>query len=195
MNHNRVHELRRMHRGPLRDAPASINRDLSRNESNTTGVGGPLKSANHGERVAVGPIPGRTAEGCVLSVVNGTHQEANRNSQASATSTTTSGKSRRKTHVGPWRLGKTLGRGSTARVRLAKHAVTGQYAAVKIVAKTAANVERRGISMKPWEGIEGGPDEDRRLPFSIEREVVIMKLIQHPHVIALYDVWENRGEL
>ena len=35
----------------------------------------------------------------------------------------------------------------------------------------------------------------RLMPFGIEREVVIMKLIEHPNVINLYDVWENRGEL
>lgn len=33
------------------------------------------------------------------------------------------------------------------------------------------------------------------MPCGIEREVVIMKLIEHPNVISLYDVWENRGEL
>ena len=33
------------------------------------------------------------------------------------------------------------------------------------------------------------------LSYSIEREVVIMKLIEHPNVMSLYDVWENRGEL
>ena len=37
---------------------------------------------------------------------------------------------------------------------------------------------------------------DRRvLPFGIEREIVIMKIIEHPNVIKLYDVWENCGEL
>lgn len=35
----------------------------------------------------------------------------------------------------------------------------------------------------------------RQMPSGIEREVVIMKLIEHPNVISLYDVWENRGEL
>lgn len=33
------------------------------------------------------------------------------------------------------------------------------------------------------------------MSYSIEREVVIMKLIEHPNVMSLYDVWENRGEL
>ena len=33
------------------------------------------------------------------------------------------------------------------------------------------------------------------LPYGIEREVVIMKLIEHPNIMKLYDVWENKGEL
>lgn len=33
------------------------------------------------------------------------------------------------------------------------------------------------------------------LPYGIEREVIIMKLIEHANVMALYDVWENKGEL
>jgi len=33
------------------------------------------------------------------------------------------------------------------------------------------------------------------IPFGIEREVVIMKLLNHPNVVQLYDVWENRNEL
>lgn len=49
---------------------------------------------------------------------------------------TNSSKRKSKNHVGPWKLGRTLGRGSTGRVRLAKHSETGQLAAVKIVPKS-----------------------------------------------------------
>ncbi|KAI9809096.1 MAG: hypothetical protein M1825_002385 [Sarcosagium campestre] len=137
------------------------------------------------------------AENPRLSAVVGTEPKStsNRNSQASTTSTTASGGGRRKTHVGPWRLGKTLGRGATARVRLAKHAITGQLAAVKIISKAAAAHVHRSSSIKGKDFVTEDPGEDRRMPFGIEREVVIMKLIQHEHVIALYDIWENRGEL
>ena len=31
--------------------------------------------------------------------------------------------------------------------------------------------------------------------FGIEREIVIMKLIDHPNVMNLFDVWETNGEL
>ncbi|KAL2001789.1 hypothetical protein VTN02DRAFT_1217 [Thermoascus thermophilus] len=122
--------------------------------------------------------------------------DSNRNSTISAASTT-SGKGRRKTHVGPWQLGRTLGKGATGRVRLAKHAVTGQSAAIKIVSKkSAAMVQSESIAaMDRNAGLLTGAPGARPMPFGIEREVVIMKLIEHPNVINLYDVWENRGEL
>lgn len=125
-------------------------------------------------------------------------RSSNRDSQASATSTNMSG-NRRKTHVGPWRLGRTLGKGSSGRVRKARHALTGQDAAVKIVSKHVAKKLRTEslANMDTMLGSQISIDHRgrRRIPFGIEREVVIMKLIEHPHIITLYDVWENRGEL
>ncbi|TKA51046.1 hypothetical protein B0A53_05841 [Rhodotorula sp. CCFEE 5036] len=81
--------------------------------------------------------------------------------------------------VGPWRIGKTVGEGSSGRVKLAKHKVTGQYAAVKIVPKPRKK------------------DQDRanKMLLGIEREIVIMKLIEHPNVLRLLDVWETGSEL
>lgn len=131
-----------------------------------------------------------------LSSVIDTDHSSKRNSAISTTSTA-SGKPRRKTHVGPWRLGRTLGKGSTGRVRLAKHAATGQIAAIKIVSKrSAAMVQSESIAtMDKHPGLVPCAPGTRVMPYGIEREVVIMKLIQHPNVINLYDVWENRGEL
>lgn len=31
--------------------------------------------------------------------------------------------------------------------------------------------------------------------FKVEREIAIMKLIEHPHVLHLYDVYENKKYL
>lgn len=87
-----------------------------------------------------------------------------------------------KMRVGPWLLGRTLGKGSSGRVRLAKHVETGQLAAVKIVGKGSNDGDV-------------GNNLERSLPPGLEREVVIMKLICHPNVIGLWDVWENTGEL
>ena len=99
--------------------------------------------------------------------------------------------------MGPWQLGRTLGKGATGRVRLAKHALTGQAAAIKIVSKkSAALVQSASMAQMDKEvtAMTSAPGF-RLMPFGIEREVVIMKLIEHPNVINLYDVWENRGEL
>ncbi|KKK12033.1 hypothetical protein P175DRAFT_0442907 [Aspergillus ochraceoroseus IBT 24754] len=118
-----------------------------------------------------------------------------RNSAVSAGSIV-SGRGKRKTHVGPWQLGRTLGSGATGRVRLAKHAVTGQAAAIKIVSKKSAAISQSDsiAAMDRQAGNFIGTGT-RQMPSGIEREVVIMKLIEHANVISLYDVWENRGEL
>lgn len=80
-------------------------------------------------------------------------------------------------------------------MRKARHAITGQDAAIKIVSKHMAEMLRT-TSLANMEKLLSVGDEGKRLvPFGIEREVVIMKLIEHPNVISLYDVWENRGEL
>ncbi|KAK9452879.1 kinase-like domain-containing protein, partial [Dipodascopsis uninucleata] len=108
--------------------------------------------------------------------------------QGATRTNSTSSTSKRKTHVGPWRLGRTLGRGSSGRVRLAKHNLTGKLAAVKIVPKSIVFDDNDSNSHRRIRDGAG-------MPYGIEREVVIMKLIEHPNVMGLYDVWENHGEL
>lgn len=120
------------------------------------------------------------------------NRNSNRDSQISTCSTNASGKSRRKTHVGPWQLGRTIGKGASGRVRKARHAYTGQDAAIKIVSKKSAEMLRSTSLAFMDKMAQSGK---RVIPFGIEREVVIMKLIEHPNIISLYDVWENRGEL
>lgn len=41
---------------------------------------------------------------------------------------------------------------------------------------------------------EAGAKADKML-LGIEREIVIMKLIEHPNVLRLYDVWETGSDL
>ncbi|GAA6047066.1 hypothetical protein JCM3770_004179 [Rhodotorula araucariae] len=83
------------------------------------------------------------------------------------------------TMVGPWRIGRTVGEGSSGRVKLVKHKVTGQYAAVKIVPKPRRQNQEKAD----------------KLLLGIEREIVIMKLIEHPNILRLLDVWETGSEL
>ncbi|PAV75934.1 hypothetical protein WR25_19142 [Diploscapter pachys] len=42
-------------------------------------------------------------------------------------------------HVGKYKLLKTIGKGNFAKVKLAKHVITGQEVAIKIIDKTALN--------------------------------------------------------
>jgi serine/threonine-protein kinase HSL1, negative regulator of Swe1 kinase len=76
------------------------------------------------------------------------------------------------------------------RVRLAKNVNTGQLAAVKIVPKSVTPTAKKKDDFNKTAKVG-----DTELSYGIEREVVIMKLIEHPNVMRLYDVWENRGEL
>lgn len=132
-----------------------------------------------------------------LSAIANEYPASNRNSQISTASTNSEGKSLKRC-IGPWKLGKTLGKGATARVRLARHIITGQEVAVKIVQKENAYLSQAGslaaLDQADQNTIE--PDDGlRRMPIGIEREVAIMKLIQHPHIMELYDIWENRTEM
>lgn len=123
---------------------------------------------------------------------------SNRNSQFSTASTNVSDGRKIKQMIGPWRLGKTLGRGATARVRLARHTQTGQEAAVKIVQKKNAQISQAGSLAaldKAMAATQSQEDGARRMPIGIEREVAIMKLIEHPNIMKLYDIWENRLEM
>lgn len=124
--------------------------------------------------------------------------EVKRESQFSNISSTASSIRARKTHIGPWQLGKTLGKGSSARVRAARHRVTHQLAAVKIVAKSTSQLTQAG-SLAQLAKVENSQpvmaDGVRRIPLAIEREVAIMKLIEHPNIVRMFDIWENRSEM
>ncbi len=126
-------------------------------------------------------------------------EAAKRLSQASYDSTS-SGRSKKnyKTHIGPWQLGKTLGKGSSARVRLCRHNVTHQLAAVKIVNRRMAYLVQDSslAALSKWDNsLPKQLNGEMRVPMAIEREVAILKLIEHPHIMKLYDIWENRSEV
>ncbi|XP_044763334.1 serine/threonine-protein kinase BRSK2 [Coccinella septempunctata] len=77
-------------------------------------------------------------------------------------------------YVGPYRLEKTLGKGQTGLVKLGVHCVTGKKVAIKIINREKLS---ESVLMK------------------VEREIAIMKLIDHPHVLGLTDVYENKKYL
>lgn len=73
------------------------------------------------------------------------------------------------------------------RVRIAQHATTGQEAAVKIVPRQLLANSRMSLG-------EMSQKQDK-LTLGIEREIVIMKLIEHPNLLGLWDVYETSKEL
>lgn len=77
--------------------------------------------------------------------------------------------------LGHYLLGRTLGEGTFGKVKLARHLLTGERVAVKILEKAkiveVADVER------------------------VAREVQILKTIRHPHVVQLYEIIETPGQL
>ncbi|CAK5267567.1 unnamed protein product, partial [Mycena citricolor] len=88
--------------------------------------------------------------------------------------------------IGLWKIGRTIGTGSSGRVRIARNSRTGQYAAVKIVSKACLDSTR---------SLEHLIEEVEHTQLSVEREIVVMKLIDHPNIMRLYDVWETSSEL
>jgi serine/threonine-protein kinase HSL1 (negative regulator of Swe1 kinase) len=107
--------------------------------------------------------------------------------------------------VGNWEIGKTIGRGSsgassfaltqerlsadctTGRVKIARHIETKQHAAIKIVSKQALITSRMSITH--------AGEQQEKIMLGIEREIVLMKLIDHPNVLSLYDVYETSNDL
>ncbi|XP_078792178.1 serine/threonine-protein kinase MARK2 isoform X17 [Oryzias latipes] len=73
-------------------------------------------------------------------------------------------------HIGQYRLLKTIGKGNFAKVKLARHVLTGKEVAVKIIDKTQLN----SSSLQ-----------------KLFREVRIMKLLNHPNIVKLFEVIET----
>ncbi|KAG0669598.1 hypothetical protein C6P45_003588 [Maudiozyma exigua] len=98
--------------------------------------------------------------------------------------------------IGPWKLGETLGLGSTGKVHLAYNKTTNQHAAIKIISKSvfnnATSTIQNSSAIATSSASQHTPDE---LPYGIEREIIIMKLLNHPNVLRLYDVWETNANL
>ncbi|KAL1606654.1 serine/threonine-protein kinase gin4 [Paraconiothyrium brasiliense] len=121
-----------------------------------------------------------------------------RDSEISNASTNASTGGRRKTHIGPWQLGKTVGKGGCSRVRIVRHSGTGQFGAAKIISKSTAEKVRALSLANLCESAQYDPTlfaGGKAIPFGLEREICIMKLLDHPYIVKLFDIWENRNEL
>ncbi|CAF0793681.1 unnamed protein product [Rotaria sp. Silwood1] len=114
---------------------------------------------------------------------NNNHNNNNNNTTSSTGATTSSSSSRLQSskmrdpnepHIGKYRFIKTIGKGNFAKVKLAKHIPTGREVAIKIIDKTQLN------------------------PTSLQklfREVKIMKGLDHPNIVKLFEVIETEKTL
>jgi BR serine/threonine kinase len=78
--------------------------------------------------------------------------------------------------VGDYILGRTLGSGTTGKVKLGRHKHTDQLVAIKIIKKSQFELK---------------PDLDRK----IRREVALMRIMDHPHLLRLIGVCESTHHL
>jgi 5'-AMP-activated protein kinase catalytic alpha subunit len=77
--------------------------------------------------------------------------------------------------IGKYILGKSIGEGTFGKVKLGRHITTNEKVAVKILEKSK---------------ITDVTDVER-----VSREIHILKIVQHPHVIQLYEIIETPKKL
>lgn len=134
----------------------------------------------------------------ISQITNENECDPKRNSAISTTSTTASGR-KRKTYIGHWQLGKTIGKGGCSRVRAVRHKYTRQYGAVKIIARAIAESTRAQSLANLIESSKANSlpslTGHKPIPYGLEREIAVMKLLEHDNIVRLFDVWENSNEL
>ncbi|PIN22445.1 Serine/threonine protein kinase [Handroanthus impetiginosus] len=79
------------------------------------------------------------------------------------------------TRVGKYELGRTLGRGTFAKVKLAKNVETGDNVAIKVL-------DKKKVLQHKMVG-------------QIKREISTMKLIRHPNVIRIFEVMASKTKI
>ncbi|XP_028251114.1 MAP/microtubule affinity-regulating kinase 3a isoform X5 [Parambassis ranga] len=105
---------------------------------------------------------------------NGRSEISSRSERRPAGVRSRSSEDQQQPHVGNYRLLKTIGKGNFAKVKLARHILTGREVAIKIIDKTQLN-----------------PNSLQKL----FREVRIMKILNHPNIVKLFEVIETERTL
>lgn len=77
-----------------------------------------------------------------------------------------------------YEIGEVVGSGQFARVHRCRHRPTGIEYAAKFIRKRRAKASRRGASME-----------------DIEREVAILKAVDHKNIVKLYEVYEDKQDV
>eukprot|EP00270_Netrium_digitus_P009466 TRINITY_DN2870_c2_g1_i7.p1 TRINITY_DN2870_c2_g1~~TRINITY_DN2870_c2_g1_i7.p1 ORF type:complete len:593 (+),score=151.25 TRINITY_DN2870_c2_g1_i7:353-2131(+) len=78
-------------------------------------------------------------------------------------------------YLSDYRLGKTLGIGSFGKVKVAEHVLTGHKVAIKIL-------NRKKVKQMDMEE-------------KVTREIKILKMFMHPHIIRLYEIIESSTDI
>ncbi|TRZ24444.1 hypothetical protein HGM15179_002651 [Zosterops borbonicus] len=134
--------------------PTVNERDTENDVGSSVGEGFCEKHTSHGEgRQEVSSRTGRSGARCRNSIASCADEQP---------------------HIGNYRLLKTIGKGNFAKVKLARHILTGREVAIKIIDKTQLN------------------------PTSLQklfREVRIMKILNHPNIVKLFEVIETEKTL
>ncbi|KAI0312160.1 kinase-like domain-containing protein [Amylostereum chailletii] len=90
-------------------------------------------------------------------------------------------------YVGPWIMGECVGKGASGHVKIAKHCKTGQLAAVKILSLDMVFSSHVSLNSRLQKF-----DKQR---LGIDKEITMMKLMNHPNIMRIYDVYEGDQEL
>lgn len=90
-------------------------------------------------------------------------------------------------YVGPWVIGECVGKGASGHVKIARHRRTGQLAAIKILPLDFVFGSRISLNTR-----QAKADKQR---LGIDREIIMMKLMNHPNIMRIYDVYEGDREL
>ncbi|XP_074439993.1 MAP/microtubule affinity-regulating kinase 3 isoform X9 [Larus michahellis] len=134
--------------------PTVNERDTENDVGSSLGEGFCEKHASHADgRQEVSSRTGRSGARCRSSIASCADEQQN---------------------IGNYRLLKTIGKGNFAKVKLARHILTGREVAVKIIDKAQLN------------------------PTSLQklfREVRIMKILNHPNIVKLFEVIEKEKTL
>jgi serine/threonine protein kinase len=81
--------------------------------------------------------------------------------------------------VGDYLLGRTLGEGTSARVKYGVHAETGAEVAVKVISRTALAAASTACSSSSW----------------LTREIRILRKVHHPAIVELTDVLATKDKV
>ncbi|KAG9759729.1 Pkinase-domain-containing protein, partial [Aureobasidium melanogenum] len=180
----------------------------SARSSKVSGMSSPISLPHNQSLVANGTPDVRTSSPAASST-HQTHlssaapesQRASKRYSEISNCTTASG-SGRKSFVGRWQLGKTIGQGGCSTVRLVRHKDTGQIGAAKIISRKMAETVRAqslaNLAEMPDKSLQDLVAAGKAMPPpppGLLREIAIMKLLDHRNIVRLYDVWENHNEL